>query len=169
MRKRRSTEPELEDNSPPSKSQRKHDAQAVLDLSKTIVELGDKLFAGLSLPDEVREAAVLAKNIGAHGGRKRQIHYLAKLMRKGDLDDIRTQLQTIEHHAQTSKRLDKNLQRWRDRLIDEGDSALADLVGQWPHTDRQLVRQLIRNAQRDRDQQPIPKSARALFQYLKTL
>jgi ribosome-associated protein len=169
MRKRRSTEPELEGNAPPSKSQRKHDAQAVLDLSKTIVELGDKLFAGLSLPDEIREAAVLAKNIGAYGGRKRQINYLAKLMRKSDLDAIRTQLQAIEHRAQASNRYHQQLEQWRDRLIDEGDGALADLVEHWPNTDRQLVRQLIRNAQRDRDRQAAPKPARALFRYLKTL
>ncbi len=169
MRKRTSPESETEDNTLLSKSQRKRDAQAVLDLSKTIVELGNKLFTNLKLPDQIREAAVLARNIDAYGGRKRQIHYLGKLMRKIDLEDIRAQLQAIEDSAETSKHLHKRLEFWRDRLIDEGDSALADLLEHRPQADRQSVRQLIRNAQRERDKNQSSKSARALFQYLKTL
>ena len=157
------------DDEAPSKSQRKREAHEVLELGKTIVEMGDKRFASLNLPDNIRDAAALARKISAHGGRKRQIHYLGKLLRKIELDDIRAQLQAIADEAESSKRQHKQLERWRDRLIDEGDAALADLLVQHPHTDRQSVRQLIRNAQRERTKQATPKAARALFQYLKTL
>lgn len=158
-----------EEFTPPSKSQRKRDAHEILNLAKTIIGLGDKLFKELALPEPVREAAVLARSITAHGGRKRQIQYMGKLMRGIDLDSIRAQLQAIDERAETSKRLHKQLESWRDRLIDEGDSALADLLVQWPEADRQQLRQLIRNAQRERDRQAPPKSSRALFQYLKSL
>ncbi len=96
-----SIEPEDSDDgfSAPSKSQLKRDAQAILDLAKTIVGMGDKLFNGLKLPEPVREAAVLARSISAYGGRKRQIQYMGKLMRGIDLDDIRFQLQEIDERA----------------------------------------------------------------------
>lgn len=169
MRKRGNIQPLPEDDAPISKSQRKRDAQAVLELSKTIVELGPKLFSKLDLSDQVREAAELARSIGAYGGRKRQLHYLGKLMRNTDLDGIRAQLQAIEDHAEINRRAHKQLEQWRDRLIDEGDGALAELIEKWPNTDSQSVRQLIRNARREREKQLPPKSSRALFQYLKTL
>ncbi|MEM7291763.1 MAG: ribosome biogenesis factor YjgA [Pseudomonadota bacterium] len=153
----------------PSKSARKREAQAILDMAKTLVDLGDKLFQGLALDDEVREAAVLARKIRAHGGRKRQIQFLAKLMRGRDTDAIQAQLEAIDNRAETSKREHHRLEQWRDRLIDEGDTALVDLLDQWPHADRQQLRQLIRNAQREREREQAPKSARALFQYLKAL
>ncbi len=153
----------------PSKSARKREANAVLDMAKTLVEMGNKLFASLTLDDEVREAALLAKNIRAYGGRKRQIQYLAKLMRKADVDAIQSQLQAIEDRAETSKREHHQLEKWRDRLIEEGDAALSELLTEKPHADRQQLRQLIRNAQREKQREQPPKSARALFQYLKTL
>lgn len=158
-----------DESTPPSKSQRKRDAQAILDLAKTIVEMADKLFNGLALPDQLREAAVLARSITAHGGRKRQIQYMGKLMRGIDLDDIQAQLREIDERAETSRQLHKQLENWRDRLIDEGDSALSDLLEKWPNADRQQLRQLIRNAQRERDSESAPKSARTLFRYLRSL
>ena len=35
---------------------------------------------------------------------------------------------------------------WRERLLEDGDEALAELLDQHPAADRQLVRQLVRNA-----------------------
>ncbi len=156
-----------EDDTIVSKSQRKRDAQRVLDLAKTLVTLGDKLFKSLTLPEPIREAAVLARSINAHIGRKRQIHYLGKLMRNTDIDGIYTQLQAIEDHAEISRKHHKQLEQWRERLIDEGDNALTELLAQWPHAERQTIRQLVRNTHREQSRQSPPKSARALFQYLK--
>lgn len=152
-----------------SKSQCKRDAEQVLKLAKTIVGLGDKLFKALTLKEPIREAATLARSIKSHIGHKRQLHYLSKLMRNTDIDALYAQLQAIEDHAQTSRRQHQQLEQWRERLIDEGDAALEALLQQWPHAERQTIRQLVRNAKHEKDKQRTPKSARALFQYLKTL
>ena len=160
--------PEL-DRTDPSKSERKRAAQAVLDMAKQLVEMGDKLFNSLSLDEEVRQAAALAKSIRAHGGRKRQIQYLAKLLRQSDIDALQQQLDQIDARAQNSARAFHQVERWRDRLIEEGDAAIAALIDGKPDVDRQQLRQLIRNARLERERNKPPKAARALFQYLKTL
>ncbi|MEM7209144.1 MAG: ribosome biogenesis factor YjgA [Pseudomonadota bacterium] len=152
-----------------SKSARKRDAQAILDIAKQLVEMNDKPFASLTLDEPVRDAAVLAKSIKAHGGRKRQIQYLAKLLRQSNLDALYEQLRAMQERAQTDKRKHHECERLRDALINDGDQAIEQALNRWPEADRQHLRQLIRNARRERDRDQAPKSSRALYRYLMSL
>jgi len=61
------------------------------------------------------------------------------------------------------------LEAWRDRLLAEGDAALPELLAEFPGADRQQLRQLIRNAHRERAAQKPPRAARLLFRYLREL
>ena len=91
-------------NQQPSKSARKREANATLDIARQLVDMSDKLFNTLHLDPDIRNAAALAKNIRTHGGKKRQIQYLAKLMRQSNVADIQRQLDAIAARAHTSKR-----------------------------------------------------------------
>ena len=62
-----------------------------------------------------------------------------------------------------------HLERWRDRLIEEGDAALGDALAEWPGLDRQQLRQLVREARRERDQSKPRGAGRKLFRYLRSL
>ncbi|RIQ15764.1 DUF615 domain-containing protein, partial [Salmonella enterica] len=57
----------------------------------------------------------------------------------------------------------------RDRLIVEGDDAVAEVLILWPNADRQQLRSLIRNAKKEKEGNKPPKSARQIFQYLREL
>jgi ribosome-associated protein len=46
---------------------------------------------------------------------------------------------------------------------------LAALLDEQPHADRQQLRQLVRNAQKELQAEKPPKSSRLLYRYLKTL
>jgi len=63
----------------------------------------------------------------------------------------------------------KKLEQIRDRLIDNGDDALAEVLNLWPDADRQQLRTLIRNAKKEKEGNKPPKSARLIFQYLREL
>jgi ribosome-associated protein len=65
-----------------------------------------------------------------------------------------------EHHI---------VERWRDRLIAEGNEALTELLDEQPHADRQLLRQLLRNAQKEAEADKPPRSSRLLYRYLKEI
>ena len=90
-------------------------------------------------------------------------------MRNVDAEHIREQVETL---VGTSKQAAANLhhiEKWRDDLLAEGDSALERLLTEYPTADRQFLRQLIRNAKKELQGNKPPKSARSLFKYLRDL
>lgn len=150
-----------------SKSQLKRESHALTDLGKELVDLPQNKLDKIPLDDQLREAVTLARRISERGGKKRQIQYIGKLLRKGDPEPIIAAVEQLKsEHLQENAKLHR-IEQWRDRLLEEGDSALADLLDQQPAADRQHLRQLLRNAQKERAQNKPPKSARELFKYLR--
>ena len=55
------------------------------------------------------------------------------------------------------------------RLVEHGDEALAQLLVEYPHADRQHLRQLARNAREERLKNTPPHAYRELFRELRAL
>jgi ribosome-associated protein len=157
------------DDEEKSKSQVKREMHALLELGRELVNLPKEQFAKIELPEEVCDAIIEARNIHSHGAHKRQLQYIGKRLRSVDAEHIREQIDTLEGHSKQAAAALHHVERWRDQLLDEGDGALEALVSEFPNTDRQYLRQLIRNAQKEKKENKPPKSARALFQYLRGL
>lgn len=152
-----------------SKSQLKRESNALQALGEELVDLPAAKLERIPLPQELAEAVALAQRIKARGGRKRQLQYIGKLMRRLDEAPIRQAMDQLKgESARKTAHLHK-VERWRERLLDEGDSALAELLEEYPTADRQHLRQLMRNAQREKKQNKPPKSARELFRSLRDL
>ena len=81
---------------PPSKSQRKRDAQALQVLGAQLVVLAPAPLARLELPDALREAVVTARGLRAHGARARHRQYIGKLMRRLDPAVLQRIRETLE-------------------------------------------------------------------------
>ena len=158
---------------PPSKSQLKREAEAVQQLGKELVELPAARFAAmmakLDLPEDLREALVTCRAIHARGGRKRQLQYIGKLMRAIDTSTIRQALEGLAGKDRAEAAVLHRLERWRERLIAEGDAALAQLLDECPMAERQSLRQLVMKARKERDADQPPVAARALFRALREL
>ncbi len=153
----------------PSKSQRKRDAKALQDLGAELVQLSPNLLDQFQLSDELRDAIELARRIREKTGRKRQLLYIGKLLRHVDAEPLQRQLDGLRlQDRETAAQLHR-LEHWRDRLIDQGDTALEALLEAFPNADRQHLRQLVRSARQERDRDLAPKSARQLFRYLRDL
>src|SRR6185503_12252915 len=76
----------------PSKSERKRRSDDLQSLGEALIDLPDSELNALPLPDNLREAVLLARKITAHGGLYRQKQYIGKLMRKLDAEPIRAAL-----------------------------------------------------------------------------
>jgi ribosome-associated protein len=152
-----------------SKSQVKREMHALRDLGEELLELPLEQFAKLELMDEIRDAINEARKIRQHGARKRQLQYIGKLMRDVDAEAIRQQLETLQGQSRQAVQALHRIEGWRDRLLNEGDTALAELLDQYPQGDRQMLRQLLRNAQKEQAANKPPKAARSLFRYLREL
>lgn len=154
---------------PPSKSQRKRDAKALRQLGVELVELTRNQLDAIQMPDDLRDAVELARRIREKSGRKRQLQFIGKLLRQIDAEPLQQQLDALRLQDREATARLHRLEHWRDRLIDEGDDALAEFLNTYPDADRQHLRQLSRNARQERDRQQAPKSARLLFRYLREL
>ena len=153
-----------------SKSQLKREAHAMIELGETLVNLPAEQLQRIPLNDELQNAIELARKITRHGGRKRQLQYIGKLLRhKEDVTPIQAALDKInDEHSRRDIAFHK-LEKWRDRLIAEGDSALEELIAEYPHADRQHLRQLVHKANQEFRQNRPPTAARAIFRTLRDL
>lgn len=163
------TDFDIDGDDRPSRSQLKREAEALQDLGLALVELPQAKLDRIELSDKLREAIDLARRITAHGGKRRQMQYIGKLMRGLDAEPIRAQIEAFQQADRRAAQRFQQLEALRDKLLAEGDAALGEILDRYPRADRQHLRQLIRQAQQERDKNKPPASARVLFKYLREL
>ncbi|CBV41801.1 ribosome biogenesis factor YjgA [Halomonas elongata] len=151
----------------PSKSQLKREMHALQALGERLIAMNESERARFPLSDELLAAIEETGRIRAREARRRHMQYVGKLMRREDLDGIQAVFDEIDREQLQRDHAFHRLEKWRDRLIDEGDDAVADFIEAYPDTDRQALRQLIRNARRERDQGKPPTNARRLFKLIR--
>ncbi|MBD8526998.1 ribosome biogenesis factor YjgA [Pseudomarimonas arenosa] len=168
----RGRDPESGDFLAPSRSQRKREAEAVLELAEKLVALSTQQLGGLPIADHLRDAIRDTQRITSHIARKRQLHYLAKLMRREDDEELQAIRDALHHEGAEARRetaLLHRLESWRQRLLNEGDAALGQLAELFPELDRHHMRQLMRNARDEHLHNKPPQAFREIFRELKTL
>lgn len=156
----------------PSRSQQRRQALDVLALAGTLADLAPGQLAKLPVPEHLLPHIAEARRITSHIAKKRQLAFLAKHMRREDddvLDAIRDGLDAGGEAARQETALLHRAERWRERLLDEGDAALAELLADHPQADRQQLRQLARNALEERKRNKPPRAYRELFREIRDL
>ncbi len=171
-RSRNQTELDEEDYGP-SRTQQRREALAVLTLAGQLIELQPSRLAKLELPEDVRREIDITRRMTAHGARKRQLAFLAKVMRRYDDEDfasVRAELGENRERQRQENAAMHRLESMRDRLIAEDEAALSELINEYPQVDRQHLRSLVRQARVEKDtpNKP-PRAYREIFQLLKEL
>lgn len=155
-----------------SRSQQRRAALEVLSLGEKLVALTPAQLAKLPVPESLIPHIAETKRITSHIAHKRQLAFLAKQMRREDdatLDAIREAMDVNSDSARREVAAMHRVEDWRERLLAEGDTALAELLAEHPDADRQRLRQLIRNAKDERLKNKPPHAYRELFRELREL
>ena len=152
----------------PSKTQRKNEAHARQELGAELVALSRDRLRQVDLPESLLDAVLAAQRITAHEGRRRQLQFIGKLMRNVDPAPIQARLDAWKSVSAEQVAHMHRIERWRDRLLAE-PAALGELATEFPQADLQQLRTLIRNTQREREQNKPPKHYRAMFQLLRDI
>jgi ribosome-associated protein len=156
----------------PSRSEQRRAALDVLALGEKLVALSEAQLAKLPIPEDLLPHIRDAKRITSHVAHKRQLAFLAKQMRREDdeaLDAIRDALDAGGDAARRETAALHRVETWRERLMVDGDAALAELLTEHPAADRQHLRQLVRNAIDERNRNKPPHAFRELFRGLREL
>ena len=152
-----------------SKSQRKREALAVRSLAAELIAMDVALLRRMPLDDELLGAILEGRRIHSNIARKRQLQYIAKLLRREDIEPIAAAIDACRNEARQLTARHHRTEAWRDRLLARGDEALSELMPLRPELEARTIRQLVRKAgQEDQGGRP-PAAARALFRLLREI
>ena len=151
-----------------SKSEIKRDAEDLKQLGEKLVNLTKANLTKVPLDDSLKNAIELAQRLQKEA-RRRQLQYIGKLLRSIDAEPIREALEKIENKHNQQQAMLHKLEILRDELVAKGDVALTDLLNEHPSAHRQQLRNLIRAAQKEKEQNKPSKAYREIYQILKTL
>jgi len=153
----------------PSKSELKRQVRALQDLGDELVALPPAELDALDLPDDLRDAVIEGRRITAHGARVRQRLYIGKLLRRIDVEPIRTALASRAETDRQRIRREHAIEQWRERLLADEPAAWTDLGNLVAANELQPLRALVRQARAERDAAGPPAAARQLFRRLREL
>ncbi|MEZ8286767.1 ribosome biogenesis factor YjgA [Vibrio splendidus] len=151
-----------------SKTEMKTDMDALQKLGEELVELKPSILDKFPLSEDLAQAIKDAQRF-KNEAKRRQLQYIGKVMRNVDPEPIQAALDKIRNkHSQATVELHK-LEQLRDRVVAEGDAAISDVMEMYPEADRQRLRQLARQANKEKSANKPAKSSREIFQILKEL
>ena len=151
-----------------SKSQKKREAKHVVDLIEKATSLSDKKLRQAGLSDQIISSFQEIRKIKPSGARNRLVKYIAKALQNEDAEVLQAFLKDAEDTHQAENNRFHLLERRRDRMLDGGDKALNDFMTEYPNADRQQLRALIRQAEKEKTQNKPPSASRKLFKYLRS-
>jgi ribosome-associated protein len=150
-----------------SRTEMKNDMEDLQKLGEELVTLKPAVLEKFPLSDELREAIKDAQRF-KNEAKRRQLQYIGKVMRNVDPEPIQAALDKIRNkHSQATAALHK-LELLRERIVDEGDQAISEALDLYPNLDRQRLRQLARQAAKEKKANKPAKAYREIFQALKT-
>jgi len=152
-----------------SKSQRKREAHALLDLARQLVSMPQSRLKRLPLDQDLRDEVDFARSIRPHGARKRQLMTVAKKLRNGDTEALLDAVNNIDEKNRQMIVRHHHVEAWRDRLIEGDDKALSELLEHGQGANVQILRQLIRNAKKEAKINKPPAASRKLFKVLREM
>ena len=152
----------------PSKSQLKREMHALQGLGKRMLDLSNDQLETLAISDTLRAAIGESRRIRQNEAKRHHLQYIGKIIRQEtDPEALEKAIDAFDAGSEEHTRRHHLAERWRDRMISEGDSVVGEFFGYCPSADMQHLRNLARNARKDVEKQNNTGQARKLFRYLR--
>lgn len=152
----------------PSKSQLKRDMHELQEVGRRMLDLSNEQLDTLPLSDTLRDAVLESRRIRQNEAKRRHLQYIGKIIRQeDDPDALRRAIDAFDSGSEEHTRRHHLAERWRDRMLAEGDSAVGEFYNYCQNADMQHLRNLVRNARNDVEKQKNTGQARKLFRYLR--
>lgn len=153
----------------PSKTQLKKASHDLQDLGEAVVALPEDRLAGLPIDESLLNAIQEFRRTRSHEGRRRQMQYIGKLMRRADPEPLRDAVAAMQLGRAKDALALHQAEHWRSELL-ASDDALTRWMAEHPQADLQQLRSLIRAARKDASAAPEQRSGKAyrdLFKFIR--
>jgi ribosome-associated protein len=130
-----------------SRSKAKAESDALQKLGIQLLDLPESRLKKLDLPEKLFDAVQEAKRISNFEGKRRQMQFIGKLMRKVDAGPIEAAVIAAKKGSATETLMLHKAEVWRDNLI-ALDGTFEQWMNEHPDTDTQHLRSLIRQAKK---------------------
>lgn len=153
----------------PSKTRRKKESHELQSLGEALVEMPDSRLEGLAIPEILLDAIRQYRRTRSHEGRRRQMQYIGKLMRRTDPEPLREAVAAMQLGQAKDALALHQAEHWRVVLVAD-DGALERWAGEFPGSDLQQLRSLVRAARKDAAAAPEQRSGKAyreLFKFIR--
>jgi len=151
----------------PSKSARKRELLELQKLAEKMAGLGTAQLVRLGVDADLISLLQQLSEMPSSGSRNRHIKYCVRFMHDEALGETRAYLADRRSQQVGANQDFHRLERLRDRLVQSGDEALAELIDDEPALARQRLRQLVRDAQREVQQGAPAGAGKKLFRFLR--
>lgn len=152
----------------PSKTQLKKASHELQDLGEALVALPEDRLAGLDIAENLLDAIRAYKRTRSHEGKRRQMQYIGKLMRRADPEPLREAVAAMQLGRAKDALALHEAERWRLELIAD-DAALTRWTSEYPDSDVQQLRSLIRAARKDAAASPEQRNGKAYRELFKVI
>ncbi len=139
---------DLPDVEPPSKSELKRQMTELQALGEAVCALPESRLAALPIEERLRDAIRELGRTRSFEGKRRQIQYIGKLMRFEDAAPLREAVDAFKLGSAKDTLAMHQAEAWREKLI-ASDDALTPWLAEYPRTDVQQLRSLVRAARKE--------------------
>ena len=152
----------------PSRNELKQQMQDLQELGEALATLPADRLDGLKIEERLRDAIDELRRTRSFEGKRRQIQYIGKLMKFEDAEPLREAVASYRVGSAKDTLAMHQAEYWRDQLLAD-DDALAKWLEEYPQTDVQQMRSLVRSARKEKLEpgQRRGRAFRDLFQMVK--
>jgi len=101
------------------------------------------------LPADLVDLVIEGRSIDSPIALKRQLGRIDAWIRHAPEEVIESIAETVQFAAKGESAVARQVESWRQRLLDGGESALDALIAAFPQEERQRFRTLVRNAAKE--------------------
>ena len=154
-----------------SKTQLKREFLDTQTFIKKLIDSPNSILRKVELDETLRTSIIAARQL-KKSALKREIKFLSKCLREYDIDTIEQSYNQLQSpHTEDTAYFHK-LEKWREQLLSDDHNTMTltlEVLVTEHKGDRTTLRQMIRQAHREIEQDRPGKAARSLFRYLKDI
>jgi ribosome-associated protein len=133
----------------PSRNELKKHMQDLQELGEAVSSLPPDRLDKLKIDERLRDAIDELRRTKSFEGKRRQVQYIGKLMKLEDPEPLREAVASYRVGSASDTLALHQAEYWRDQLLAD-DDALANWVKEYPATDVQQLRSLVRAARKEK-------------------